>query len=92
MNSPEILERLEHLDDLVYDAITGQPGAMEQFQAAWPELAAQLGDGPLAESREQYLRYALSVWEQCAKVDGVRHPAQAIQALDVLCLLFDGAT
>ncbi len=92
LDSPEILDRLERLDDLVYDAITGQPGAMEQFRAAWPALANELGETPLAESREQYLRYALSVWEQCAKADELRHPDQAIQALDVLCLLFDEAT
>ena len=42
----------------------------------------------LAESCEQYLQYALSVWEECADVDGIRNPAQANQALKVLCLLF----
>jgi hypothetical protein len=92
LNSPEMLERLEHLDDLVYDAINGQPGAMEQLRTAWPALADTLGEAPLAESREQYLRYALSVWEQSAKADGLRRPDQAIQALDVLCLLFGEAT
>jgi len=42
----------------------------------------------LAESREQYLRYAVSVWEELATAGGVRDPARAIQALDVLSVLF----
>ena len=87
-----MLDQLEHLDDLVYEAISGQAGAMEQLRAAWPKLADELGEELLAESREQYLRYALSIWEECAQADGVRQPTQAIQALDVLCLLFGDAT
>lgn len=86
--SPEILEKLEHLDDLVYEAIRGQVDSLEKLRVAWPQMLGELGDTMLAESREQYLRYALSIWEDCADANGVRNPARAIQALDVLCLLF----
>jgi hypothetical protein len=86
--SPEILEKLEHLDDLVYEAIRGQTDSFEKLRVAWPKMLGDLGDTVLAESREQYLRYALSIWEDCADANGVRNPARAIQALDVLCLLF----
>jgi hypothetical protein len=65
---------------------------MERLQAAWPKLMGELGDEVLAESRVQYLRYALSIWEECAETDGIRNPTRAIQALDVLCLLFGDAT
>ncbi|MEN6449270.1 MAG: hypothetical protein ABFC96_02160 [Thermoguttaceae bacterium] len=92
LSQPEVLDRLERLDDLVYDSINGQPGVFEQLRTAWPELAEELGEESLAESREQYLRYALSIWEQCSTSDGLRHPARALQALDVLCLLFGDAT
>jgi hypothetical protein len=44
----------------------------------------------LAESREQYLRYALSIWEEFNEKDGQRTPVRAVHALDVLCLLFEG--
>ena len=47
-----------------------------------------LGEDLLIESREQYLRYALSVWEECVDAGSIRNPTRAIQALDVLCLLF----
>jgi hypothetical protein len=86
--SPEILEKLEHLDDLVYEAISGQSGSMEQLRTAWPKLLDELGGDMLGESREQYLRYAMSIWEECAQDGEIRNPARAIQALDVLCLLF----
>ena len=46
----------------------------------------------LAESREQYLRYALSIWTECTQEGEIRNPTRAIQALDVLCLLFGDAT
>jgi hypothetical protein len=85
---PEILEKLEYLDDLVYEAISGQTDSLEKLRAAWPKIFTELGEEMLAESREQYLRYALSIWDECANVGDVRDPARAIQALDVLCLLF----
>ena len=43
----------------------------------------------LAESREQYLRFALTIWESCVDDNNIRNPAKAVQALDVLCLLFE---
>ena len=88
---PEVIEKLEHLDDLVFDAIAGQSSAMEQLQIVWPRLLKELGDSTLAESREQYLRYALSLWQESTDADGIRNPVRTHQALDVLCLLFGDA-
>jgi hypothetical protein len=88
-DSPEVQEKLELLDDLVYDALSGREGALGQLQSAWPEVRAELGDKLLGESREQYLRYALTIWESCLENDTIRNPTQAIQALDVLCVLFE---
>ena len=88
---PRFSKNSEQLDDLVYEAISGRSDTMEQLREAWPKIAAQLGEPLLAESLEQYLRYALSIWEECTDADGVRHPSRAIQALDVLCLLFGDA-
>ncbi|MCC6126024.1 MAG: hypothetical protein IT426_13760 [Pirellulales bacterium] len=88
--SPAILEKLELLDDLVYESIGGNARAMRQLQTVWPTLQKELGARLLFESREQYLRYALSVWEDCVEKDGRREPTRAVQALDVLCLLFEG--
>ena len=72
----------------MYEAISGRSDTMEQLQVEWPKIVAHLGQPLLAESLEQYLRYALSIWNECTDAGGIRHPARAIQALDVLCLLF----
>ncbi|MFW5693065.1 MAG: hypothetical protein ACOCWL_02515 [Thermoguttaceae bacterium] len=88
-DAPEVLERLERLDDLVYEAMAGESTAMESLREYWPAVAEELGEELLSESREQYLRYAMSIWEGCVDSDGIRNPARAVHALDVLCLLFN---
>ena len=87
-NAPEILEKLEHLDDVVYEAISGQATALEQLFTLWPEVLGELGEDLVAESREQYLRYTLLIWEACFDTGNIRNPSHALQALDVLCVLF----
>jgi hypothetical protein len=87
--SPEVLEMLEQLDDLVYEAIGGRADLLEQLRVEWPRIVGHLGDTLLAESREQYLRYALSIWDECTDAEGVRDPLRATLALEVLCVLFD---
>jgi hypothetical protein len=88
-DTPEVLERLEMLDDVVFEAVSGSTTCLEQLEVLWPAVRAELGDALVAESREQYLRYALSIWEECLEPEGIRNPARAAAALDVLCILFD---
>jgi hypothetical protein len=88
-DDPEVLEKLERLDDLVYEAIAGKPAAMDRLKTFWPQVRHELDAELLAESQEQYLRYALSIWEECVQSDTVRDPARAVQSLEVLCMLFD---
>jgi hypothetical protein len=83
----ELLEKLEHLDDLVFDTIGGKQPAFDELTRLWPNLLAELPTEMLAESREQYLRYALSLWNSC-HAEQVRDPQWAVAALDVLCVLF----
>jgi hypothetical protein len=90
-NDPSVLEKLERLDDLVFEAISGESSSLEELRRFWPRVREELGDPLLAESREQYLRYALASWEDLAERDGVRNPSFAMQSLEVLCVLFGGA-
>jgi hypothetical protein len=90
VTSVELLEKLERLDDLVFDTINGRRPALEELTKLWPELIAALPRELWAESREQYLRYALALWESSIG-EGVRDPQWAIAALDVLAVLFDVA-
>ncbi|HKD38360.1 MAG TPA: hypothetical protein VKB78_16215 [Pirellulales bacterium] len=87
--SREVLEQLEHLDDLVFDTINGRQPALDELRECWPALANQLPAELLAESREQYLGYAIKLW-QSQGGDGPRDPAWAVAALDVLSILFGG--
>jgi len=88
-NSPEVLEKLEMLDDVVFEAIDGRQEAMDRLRETWSRLHDELGDELLADSREQYLRHALSIWQGSIEPGGVREAARAIAALEVLCILFD---
>jgi hypothetical protein len=88
-DAPEVVEKLEQLDDAVFEAIGGENTALETLRTLWPQVRAQLGEMLLEESREQYLRYALSIWEECVDADGVRDAGRAMRAMDVLCLLFE---
>lgn len=88
-DNPQVLEKLERLDDVVFEAISGNAEAAEQLKTLWPAVLSELGERLVAESREQYLRYALSIWNEFQEPDGTRTPARAAQSLDVLCVLFD---
>jgi hypothetical protein len=87
--SPAVVAKLEYLDDLVFEALSGQQRSLEELHTAWPAIQKELGDALLAESREQYLRYALQIWDGCVSNDGVRQASRAVEALDVLCILFN---
>jgi hypothetical protein len=88
-DAPEVVAQLEALDDAVFDAIQGKAAALADLHRLWPALKSELGDDFLAESREQYIRYALSIWQEPIDIQGNRDPARAITALEVLCVLFD---
>jgi hypothetical protein len=88
-DSPEVVAQLEALDDAVFDAIQNKRAALAALRSLWPQLKSRLGDALLAESREQYIRYALSIWREPANIDGDHDPRRAICALEVLCILFD---
>lgn len=89
-DSRAVLEKLERLDDLVYDAIAGRFGAIEELESAWPQTLSELGGALLHESREQYLRYALQIWD--GKTADAGHTTErAVNAIEVLAILFDDA-
>lgn len=86
---PELIEQLEHLDDVVFEAIAGKDAALEQLRRLWPEMLELLGIEYLEESREQYLRHAQAVWDHCAISDEVRKSEQSLAALSVISLLLE---
>lgn len=85
---PEAIEKLELLDDTVFEAIAGKPGAIDELRQLWPQVLAQVGPTLVEESREQYLRHALRVWKDCVDGDQIHNPAVALATMEVICLLF----
>jgi len=85
---PAILDLLERVDDLVFTAINGDDRALTELEVLWPTIVDELNEDLVEQSREQYLRCALSIWSEC--VDGEVHkPERAVAAIDVLCVLFE---
>lgn len=85
---PEILELLERIDDLIFSAISGDDRAVTELEVLWPAVVAELDDDLVEQSREQYLRCALSICRECVEGEDER-PERAVAAIDVLCVLFD---
>ena len=88
-HNPRVQEMLGRLDEAVYEAVVGDSAALDKLEALWPKLCSELGDELLAESRLRYLQYALSIWQECVKPEGISDPTRSVRALDVLCTLFD---
>jgi hypothetical protein len=85
--SPAAVQVLEELDDAVFEAIAGRAEAMEKLKHLWPEVLQRLGKDEVEESRLQYLRHAMSVWQHCIEGDEIRNPELAVSAIDVISLL-----
>jgi hypothetical protein len=62
-SAPDVVRRLEQLDDLIFPAIDGDEQALARSAPAWRQAVAELGPDAVQESRHQYLRYARSTWE-----------------------------
>lgn len=90
--SAAVQEKLEQLDDIVFEAIAGKATALETLRVLWPATLQELGPELLSESKEQYVRHALSVWRHCVDGDEIRTPERAVNALEVLNVLFGNVT
>lgn len=82
----DVLARLEWLDDLMFEAIDGDPVALDTASDAWHKALDELGGEALEESRRQYLRRAQSVWHE------LRHqpnhpPHKVFAAIEIISLL-----
>ena len=83
---PEVVRRLEELDDAIFEAINGSDDALEQARQLWPKLVRELGWLALEESREQYLRFAISVWRDL-RTNTETQVEQTIAAIEIIELL-----
>jgi hypothetical protein len=84
-DSVAVRDQLEELDDAMFGAMDGAPGAVEKARALWFNAVASLPWSLIEESREQYLRYAAEVLSRPAP--HARNPEASLGALEVMELL-----
>ncbi len=89
LESPEVMDLLQELDDVVFRAIDGNAGEMDKLRDLWPKIVEQLDPNILAESREQYLQYALRLWNEQPKHRSPDAATKAVEVLEVLGVLFE---
>jgi len=77
---------LEELDDVVFSAVCGDAGALEQARTLWPQVVTAIGWELVEESREQYLRFAIDVTQRL-ETSSTRKPEHAVAALEIISLL-----
>jgi hypothetical protein len=83
---PEVIARLEWLDDLMFAAIDGDPVALEAAVHAWRRTVEELGPKVVVESRRQYMRRAQSVWNSLRN-DPSHPPQKSFAAIEIISLL-----
>ena len=84
--SAQVRALLEQLDDVVFTAVRGDAGALEQAKNLWPQVVAAIGWELVEESREQYLRFAIDITRRFEN-DNTRKPEHAVAALEIISLL-----
>jgi hypothetical protein len=83
---PDVIARLEWLDDLMFAAIDGDASALQAASDAWQKTRTELGPETVEESRQQYLRCAQGVWH--ALRGQPNHPPHKVfAAIEVISLL-----
>lgn len=82
-----LLDRLQQLDDLVFEVIAGRSKKLRELERLWAAAQRQLPPELCEESREHYVRSALKAWEDCVAGEEIRHPARAIAAVEIVRLL-----
>lgn len=85
---PEVIARLEWLDDLMFAAIDGDSVALEAAVHAWQRTVEELGAEAVEESRRQYMRRAQSVWNSL-RSDPDAAPRKTLAAIEIISLLAD---
>jgi hypothetical protein len=83
---PDVIARLEALDDVIFAAIEGDPGALQKSEDAWQKAVAELGHDAIEETRGQYLRHAQGVWESLRRQEA-QPPHKIFAAIEIIGLL-----
>jgi hypothetical protein len=83
---PDVIARLEWLDDLMFAAIDGDANALQAAADAWKKTRDELGADAVEESRQQYVRCAQGVWHSL-RFQPNHSPGKVFAAIEVISLL-----
>jgi len=83
---PDVIARLEWLDDLMFAAIDGDANALQAAADAWHKTKQELGAEAVEESRLQYLRCAQGIWHSLRRQPN-HSPHRVFAAIEVISLL-----
>ncbi|TWT74645.1 hypothetical protein Pla123a_34690 [Posidoniimonas polymericola] len=84
--TPQQLEQIEALDDVIFAALDGNPAALDESARLYRQAAAQTHPAALDESREQYLKKAESIVADYRTQAGASL-AKTFAALEILTLV-----
>jgi hypothetical protein len=87
LSDPHVLERLEQLDDAVFEAIAGKASGVDHLRRLWAEIPQIVGPPLVEESRQAYVLHALNKWNECNSAEEHRNPRLAVTLLDVIAVL-----
>lgn len=87
LSDPRVIERLGAIDDLVFEAIAGKQTALDDLRRQWAQVPELIGARLVEESRQAYLRHALSKWRECVDDEPTGNPRLAVTLMDVLDVL-----
>ncbi len=86
VDHPNVLARLEELDDTIFEAINGNAAALDRAAKKWQDVRGELGEALVEDSRMQYLRFAKSTWQD-ANNDPYVHFYKSFSAKAIIDLL-----
>lgn len=80
------LALLEELDDVIFGALEGDASALDRSAVLWRQLRETTPEALIEESREQYVRRALAIWD-CYQFEPSDTLGRAFAAIEILALL-----
>lgn len=86
IDDPQVVSRLEALDDVIFPAIDGDETALAAAEPVWKETLSELGLEAVQASRRQYLRHARATWA-FLRNQTLQHPHHILAVLKIISLL-----
>ena len=86
IDSDEVRELLEELDDAIFAAIAGCEEQLNEARKLWPRALSELDADLVEESKEHYLEFALEVLKELQKREpwSLENTLTAIELIEFL--------